>query len=753
MRQDAAFARGSNEGRARRSARLRWMGGGPAALFVAALLVRAGPWREVLGPEAVVPVGNDAFYHLRRITYAVFRHPEFLDFDRYLHFPHGAKPIWPPLFDASVAALLRPFVPPLKAGGIERVEVLAMWIPPLLGAIAVATTAWLARRHFGQAVGLLAGGTLCLLSGHFWYSQIGFLDNHAAMAALAALLLGAGLSLIACETQDRMPATLGWSLWTGALSALCLLVWPGGLLHVALVHVGLLAFLLGRPRRDRAVRLAALLAGGYALAFLVVAPAGFSSDWPQWSALSPVVLSRFQPWLFGVAVFVCGGCAVSWRSRRLGASRARRALAFLGLALAAAGGSAALLPELLDGAGDAWRWLAKEESFQSRVSESLPLFSDGGFFSLRIAAVRLSLFVFVLPIAAIWIIWRYRHRPELARVVLLAFFALGLFGVTLLQKRFFNSASIGLSLVLAISAREAWNQVGPGGWRRPALALAVALCLLPTLEPYPRFAANELRALRGEKLHVTGAFGASQAALETAIWLRTETPRTRGWLRAEQLPEYGVLAPWHLGHVIQYVGRRPTIVDNFGDDLGEEAFAFADRFYLSPEREVAEAAAERGVRYVVVQRGSSFLSRPAGPDSLAHALVDGEPLERHRLRFESKGLRWIDEQAEPIYKVYELVRGAEIVGRAAPGASIELRAGVSTNRGRRFFYERRIRAGSDGSWRVRVPYATVGGPEALRVAPRYRVKCGDEVRGVVVSEDAVRRGAVVVGPALCTQRP
>ena len=43
--------------------------GTPLALFAAALLVRAGPWREVLATERVVPVGNDAFYHLRRITY------------------------------------------------------------------------------------------------------------------------------------------------------------------------------------------------------------------------------------------------------------------------------------------------------------------------------------------------------------------------------------------------------------------------------------------------------------------------------------------------------------------------------------------------------------------------------------------------------------------------------------------------------------------------------------------------------------
>lgn len=719
----------------------------PLALFAAALLVRAGGWREVLGGERVVPVGNDAFYHLRRIAYAVFRHPEFLDFDPYLHFPNGAQPIWPPLFDASVAAVLRPFVPPLSDGGLERLELLAMWVPPVLGAVAVVLTGWIGRRHFGEGAGLLAGAALCLLSGHFWYSQLGFLDHHAAVAALAALLLGAGLSLVESHGSGRAGATLGWGLLVGAVSALCLLTWPGSLLHVGLVHAGLLGFALTRVEAGSAARFAAVLAAGHALAGLIVAPSALANDWPQWGAFSPVVLSRFQPWLFAAAVLTSGGCALAWRTAPLGGGRTRRALVFAALLAAVAAGSALLLPALVEGAADAWRWLAREEAFQARVSESLPLLSDGGRFSLRVAVVRLSLFVLVMPLAAIWIVWRRRGRPDHACVAVLAWFALGLLAVTLIQKRFFNSASIGLVLVLAVCARELWRGAGPA--RRAAVAAGVALCLLPSLEPYTRYAANELRARRGEKLAVTGAFGASRAALETATWLRTQTPETSGWLRADRAPEYGVLAPWHLGHVIQYVARRPTVVDNFGDDLGEEAFAFADRFYLSPEAEVAGDAAERGVRYVVSQRPADFLSQRPGPGDLARALFDVAPLERHRLRFESRGLRWTDPEAEPVYRVYELVAGAQIVGRSAPGATVEVRAGVSTSRGRRFFYERRVAADGDGTWRVRVPYATAGGPEALQVAPLYRLRCGEEVRGVAVPEDAVREGAVVAGPTLC----
>jgi dolichyl-diphosphooligosaccharide--protein glycosyltransferase len=740
----------------------------PIALFVLALLVRAGPWREVLG-ERVMPVGSDAFYHLRRIVFAVFQYPASLDFDRYLNFPDGAKPIWTPLFDSAIAALLRPLTPPLEQGGQAAIELLAVWVPPLLGASGVVATWWLATRHYGQRVGLVAGVSLALLSGHFWYSQIGFVDHHAAVALLATLLLASALELVTAHQGAARGRALAISLVAGVLAASCLLLWPGCLLHVGLVELGLLGLLLSQSDEREARRLAGVLAAGYLLALALVTPSGLASDWPQWGAFSPVVLSRFQPWLFLVAAGVTGTCAIVWRVPMLGATRRSRALAFAalcGLSLAVSG---LLVPELREGAIDAWRWIAKEDAFQARVSESMPLFVDRGRFTVWIAVSRLSFFVFLFPTALVWILWRHRRRPVFARTAMLALWAAGLFAMTLMQKRFFNTASVGVALVVAIGFAELLKTVAgrrrAASWRAAAW-LALALCLLPATTSYPRYAANEWRAWRGERLEVSGIYAAARAVVELCSWLRSGTPPTRGWLRQDLAPEYGVLAPWPLGHAIEYLGRRPTLVDNFGDDLGDEAMAFVDRFYASPESDVAESAARRGVRYVVAQRSVGFLGAAPGRHSLARSLfpADGSgtsavsgrsmmALERHRLVFESSGLLWKDPDAEPVYKVFELVAGAVIAGRAAPGAIVELRAGVSTNRGRRFFYETRAVADADGAYRARVPYANRGGPEGVRVAPLYRLKCGDEVRGVEVLEQAVLTGASVRGPSICTGQP
>ena len=99
-----------------------------------ALAVRALPWPTVLGSDRLYFTGMDAYYHMRRILYSLERFPSVLDFDPYVNFPHGAKAIWPPLFDGALAWLVLPFY---RMGGAETAERAVVWGPPLLGAATV----------------------------------------------------------------------------------------------------------------------------------------------------------------------------------------------------------------------------------------------------------------------------------------------------------------------------------------------------------------------------------------------------------------------------------------------------------------------------------------------------------------------------------------------------------------------------------------------------------------------------------------
>jgi dolichyl-diphosphooligosaccharide--protein glycosyltransferase len=738
---------------------LRW--GAPLALFALALAIRCVAWREVFGVVRVMPVGSDAYYHLRRIAVAVFRHPVFLDFDPYLNFPEGARPIWPPLFDRLAATALRPLVPDTLEAGLPQLERLAMWIPALLGAATVVAVFALTRRHFGFAAGLLAGLVLSLLSGHYWYSQLGFLDHHVAVGLAATGVLAAGMGLVASRSGGGPLRVAGRAAALGFAGGLALLLWPGSLLHVGLVHLTLLAWMLSQPA-EPARRLAGQLALAHALSLALLAPAGLTSDWPQWSAFSPVVLSRFQPWLFAVATLVCSVCALAWRSPST-RGRGARLASFVGVAALAAVGSLLLFGELAEGLGDAWRWLARTDAFQARVAESLPLLVEGGRWSGRVALLRLSGFCFALPFAIVWLALRARGAADAGPRALLLVFAGGLLAVALAQRRFFHEASIGLAVVFALTLLELWR-LARSRSARFALAALALLLIAPTLTTYAAPLANEWRALRGDRIQVGGAFALHRAQRELTRWLRQRTPPTSGWLLEGAAPEYGVLAPWSLGHVIQHAGRRPTVVDNFGDDLGAEGFAFADRSYRSPESHALDGLDARRIRYVVVQERGGFLGGRPSAHSLLRSLFerDGSGSEspvpggvaavsRHRLVFESKGLYFRARDSPAVYKVFEVVRGALIEGRAAPGALVGLRLGVFTNRGREFHFATHAIADAAGVYRVRVPYANDGGPHGIRTASFYRLACGGELREVAVPEAAVVEGERVEAPALCLE--
>jgi dolichyl-diphosphooligosaccharide--protein glycosyltransferase len=727
--------------------------GPPLALFVCALAVRAAGWRDVFAGERVLPVDPDSWYHLRRIAYGIASFPAVLEFDPYLSFPAGAKPIWTPVFDTLAAALLGLFARPPQPDWLLRLERLAMWLPPLLGAATVVLAYRIARRHFGALAGWTAGVALCFVSGHYWYSQVGFLDHHAALGLAAAWLLGAQLAWMQWEESRLRAASWRSAVACGLAIAATVAVWPGGLLHVALLEVGALAFAVTRADAIAARGFALRRAAAYLCAALAIAPLSLGNRWPQWGDLSPVVLTAFQPLLFASAFLVWLGAAFIWpgRAQRPGT----RLAVFGGLGVLLALALLVALPQVQDGAADAWRWLAKRESFQSRVAESQPLLVDGDRVTFAIGAARLSYFGLAFPLAGAWLAWRLRARPERARAWLILFFTAGLYGVTLLQRRFFDTACIGIALSLGLAAREllAMLRVRLGGeWRARALvAAAVALMLLPSLPTYVRGLANEWNALRGGAQWVTGLFGFDRAGLELALQLERATPPTAGWLDPAQQPEYGVLAPWYLGHIIQHAGRRPTVVDNFGDDLGPEAFAFAERAYQSREDAIAPELEARRIRYVVAHRFPTFLEREPAQDSLFHALFlqDGAALAHHRLVYETLGRDFGDPDAPPVYKLFERVAGADVSGRAAPGQKLEIALALRTNRGRGFVYETRVAAGADGRYRVRLPYATDGGAAAVTAAPFYRFACGGEVRGLVVGERAVQEGLALRGPDLC----
>ena len=103
---------------------------------------------------------------------------------------------------------------------------------------------------------------------------------------------------------------------------------------------------------------------------------------------------------------------------------------------------------------------------------------------------------------------------------------------------------------------------------RGVLVLLALLLWWPVAEAYRADLSNQLPAFRREEIIVTPGDRYFQALFETATWLRERTPSSGDPYSQGAEPTFGVLGHWQYGHIIQYVGERPTVVGNFGDDVG-----------------------------------------------------------------------------------------------------------------------------------------------------------------------------------------
>ena len=726
--------------------------GGPAArlasaaagalLFAFALWVRGLRRALVLAPGGVLPIDGDSFYHFRRIAFTVHNFPAFLGSDAYVNFPHGGEPIWSPSFDFVLAALVRAV---LGDGDPAAMERFLCFVPAVLGALHAALLFLLGRRFVSAPAAFAAGLLLCVLPVHFVYSQVGFVDHHVVVSLVGTLLMLAAMAFAAQPGRAQ-------AAWLGLVFAAALAVWPGALIHVGVAQAALLGFALSRTERGPALAVARRLAAAHALAAAALLPLCLGQTWVRWGAVSPLVLSNFQPLWLGAGALCFALLGEAWQ--RIGFPRTlpRRAAGAAALGAAVLALVLAALPELARaGAADAWAWLARSEEFQATVSESQPLLSKGGAFDLWIGVELLSGGFLLAPFAALGLLGLAVRRGR-ADLGVLAFWSMAFLALALAQMRFGIDCAPALALLLAGAADAALAALAPR-WRpslaAAAAALAIVLCL-PVLDWYrsrPSSGGSRVR-----KMELSVAAGR---------WLRAHSPETSGWLAPGPPPEYGVLGPWGWGHTLRYAAQRPMVQDNFGDDVGTEGWDAAEAYFRAESEFAGLAVLERlRVRYVVVgPTGSghgkgyppaslfSRLRRQDGgpaPASSGESLLGASSLSRHRLVYESEPLGGAG--APPYVKLFEVVPGARLVGSAEPGAVVEARLGLRTGR-RELRFVARAAADAGGRYSLVLPYASGAGGE-VESAAHYELRSGGKVAEASVTEEQVQRGERVEAPAL-----
>jgi len=715
----------------------------------AAFAVRAAGFELVfLEDGSVIFALGDAQYHARLALYSFARFPDPLTFDRYLNHPDGAFVPYPPLHDWIPAALVRLF-----GGGLRELERTVAWLPVAWG-VATLLPLWaLGRRLAGSGIGLGAALLFALFPLATLSSLVGNADHHAAVAFLAALLLW----LVVRALDPRLaPGALRATFAVLVLvRAALLLVWQGSLLHLGPAELALVAAgaLGGRRALLRGELWSALASAA------LVAPAVVAGGRQLGGPLSAIELSYLHLLALGAAA---GASALLLGAERLRPARStavRAARLLAALALPAA--LLLALPGARAGLARALAFLGQADAYP--VFEQLPLLPFGGPASRRGAESALGFFVYLIPLVPPVLLARAREPALGAAALYLAGWSAVAGLLALLQTRYANDflpvGCLGFALLVGAAA-GALARFAPRP-RRAAAVLAPALgaaLLAPAL-------AHPIRGVAASLAHLRGAGADRDRALDTldgsaarfAQAVREATPETRGYFDGEP-PEYAILASAGLGHALQYYARRPTPADSFGPYIGPERYREArDFFQLRGEARALEVARRLGARYVATHDYGGEL-RPTLVYRLHRAdggeIPGGARLEHFRLVTEGpaggRGLGLLTAGSHPVrdvpYKLFEIVEGAVLAVRGAPGEAVEARVLVATPTGRRFPYRARGRIGPGGELLLRVPYATGGDLPARPTGPWW-LKAGERAYRIQVPERAVREGRRIEVPS------
>ncbi len=729
-----------------------------ALLVALAVAARSLDWALVFPGDGRVWLDPfDGAYRVRRALYTLAHYPRLLRFDPYLGFPAGAPVPAPPLYDWLLGASAH-----WLGGGVGTLERLAAWAAPVLGGLVVLPIAAAGRSLASAGVGLTAAALYACLPIAVNFARVGDADHHAAVALLGALWLAQTLALARGAAAARERA-----LWAAvALTRVALvLTWSGSLLYLAvadgvLLGLGLLAGSGWLARHAAGLAAGALLLAPFAAAEHAAGIAAFTTTTFSWLHVAVLAL------LAGITALL----ALAER-RRPSRGSAERALRAAFLALLAIGALAAL-PPLRAILSPAAAFLTRTDLWGHANLEQRPLFAwltSTPLVHGRSATALYGGFALLLPLAplAALAVARdpRRRRPALA----LAGWSTALGILAIAQVRFGNdfapAGSLGFALGLA-GCRDALARRLPARLAT-ALVLAGALALLwpaiaavhrPALERAMSFARQPSLALPIVERSGNGSLR------RFAESVRAATPDEGAERDPFARPAFGILAPPNFGYALLTFARRATPASNAGPYLDPGLYASVLAFFATDSEAAGlEIARRLRARYVLTADHEALeapslgfrLQREGGsataerPHLASFRLIAEGPEHGRPLFYQFRGPA---PRNAPAYRLFEVVEGALLRVRATPGSTVEVELSLASDFGRPFAWRARAQARAGGWARLRVPHPTHASAPVHALGP-YRVVADGRTVHVSVSEEQVRRGAIVAVPDSVTADP
>lgn len=143
---------------------------------------------------------DDAVYQMRLLHNTLHHFPHRIFFDPFAYFPFGSQIHFGPFFTLIMAlfALILGLGHPTP----ELINIVGAYAPPVMGALCLLPTFFIARKLFNSTSAIFAAYVLALLPGEFFQrSALGFTDNHVAEVLFSTTTLAFLIyALLSAET-------------------------------------------------------------------------------------------------------------------------------------------------------------------------------------------------------------------------------------------------------------------------------------------------------------------------------------------------------------------------------------------------------------------------------------------------------------------------------------------------------------------------------------------------------------------------
>ncbi|HPO14467.1 MAG TPA: hypothetical protein PLI09_13575 [Candidatus Hydrogenedentes bacterium] len=739
------------------------------------VMVRMLTWNVVFTGGDVLPYDSDPYFRLREIQLIAHHFPNAAPEDRYVlgvEKPTDStitrKEPWlhPSMFlMALVFAGFTTEDPPLREA--------AMFVPIVWALFTVLAAFWFAWRIADFFAAIIAAIYVSFCMPILWRTSLGALDNHMteSMLFLVLLLMAAALNKL---PEKGVKYTLKLVL-PGGLLALCALIsyWTvmGAMLLCISYSLALIFFANRGPEQNTPIRTQVL---GMGWCMLIA------------GGINVLLANFFSAFcLAGCGAYLLGQVMV-WRFVPKGRIIVWGAIVLLGLVMLSIAWPG-LAGQLL-ATGRVALHLSKEQGFTERfystVSETQPI-------PLNTIHIQYSLLILLIPVL-VPVMLRKAYKTLDPSCLALCVMTLALLLASIPNRRFSHMAAAVMAPLIAwglggllqflfdkipafsrkkaarlSNSNEAADISDASKLLRFSVKTLVIILMLLGFAPY---VLNNLDIRKKNP-------GISPPLQEVMQWMKLNTPRCENFWNPVSEPPYRVMAKWDVGWWMLDRAQCVPVANNAGEGALEELTFF---FNATPE-EALDLLHKQNAKYVLVDASGgrttkafrilqlmpeTVLNNQDKPENKEAILqryrttllarlyeYDGalhvEPgleisaLEHYRLLYESKELAESPLGKQPTVKLFDVVPGAHIMAKAAPGTIITAVLSLESNTGRAFMYTDTCTADTEGNFRLVLPYPTDSPSGETTPMGKWTLDIGGQKIELEVSAELVKTGGEI----------